>query len=145
MYSWMWSHGWLSWFFIWCYTCVYWFSPLWCKFLVFFHFWDLTRLCFWCICLYCASFHFNILPVSGCNYQKFTWLDFYVFFAGFSFWSFSRYEFSMGTLRGSAWVNGRLYWYELKFGFLLGSPVGVYLGMLPRVAPLEVLLGRLIL
>ena len=49
----------------------------------------------------------------------------------------------IGTLRVYSLVNG-FDWDDFLFGFLLGSPVGVFLGMPLWLAPSEVLLGRLL-
>ena len=74
----------------------------------------------------------------------FSWLDFSIVFLWVNFLNSYGYASTIVTIRASSLVNGILDWYEPLFGFLLGSHVGVFIGMQPRPPPSEVLLGRLL-
>ena len=71
----------------------------------------------------------------------FSWLDFV--FDGWTCWSSYGYASTIGNLGDSALVMDFI-GMRFSFGFLLGSPVGVFLGMPPWLATSEILLGRFI-
>ena len=62
------------------------------------------------------------------------------YFSGFNGWSSYGYASTIGTLIFSSLVNSFIR-IHFSFGLFLGSPIWVSLGILPWLAPLEVLLG----